>query len=158
MTGLVPILSLRGCHQLYPVAMKFLTKTLYSASKRPRPSILADIRDAEVTRERASMIARWGPPIYGLVDIRDRIGTRRNLPTLAPARADEEHRTPIRNVHPRTRSGPRRPRRGEAEMLEASMNEGERETYQQHASTADATEKPQKRLRLRSTRVRGPRD
>lgn len=104
------------------------------------------------------MIARWGPPVYGLVDIRDRIGTRRNVPTLGPARADEEHRTPIRNAHPSTRSGPRRPRRGEAEMLQASMNEGERETYQQHVSTANATEKPQKRLRLRSTRVRDPRN
>ena len=145
--------------------MELLTETApYSPPKRPRPSITADIRDAAITREaaqeRASMIETWGPPVYGLVDIRDRIGAharaRINASERAPAPAGAIGRRQghsLRVVSSRTpsRPRPRGHRRGEAEVLQADMTKGERETYRQHASTADAAEGP--RRRLRSTRV-----
>ena len=140
--------------------MQFLTTGSCSAPrpKRFKPSITGDIRDAEAARERASMIATWGPPVYGLVDIRDRIGTRASAPAPAPvpARAiGQRHGAPLRGSSPRTPSRPRTRRRGEAEVLQANMTKGERETYGQHASTADAVEEP--RRRLRSTKVRNMR-
>ena len=148
----------------WPLTVELLTDTApYSPPKRCRPSITGDIINAKVARElaqeRASMIKEWGPPVYGLVDIRDRIGARAlvDAPELAPAPPgvigrrrghslrDSSSRTPSR---PR----PRGHRRGEVEALQANMTKGERETYRQHASTADAAEEP--RRRLRSARVR----
>ena len=134
--------------------MGSLTTAPESAPKRSRPSITADIREAAVARkvaqEREDMIAMWGPPVYGLVDIRDRIGARANAP--APT---GRHRPSLLGLSPRTPSRPKGRRRGEVEVLRASMTEGERETYQEHASTVGAVEEP--RRRLRNTRVRNMR-
>jgi hypothetical protein len=155
-----------GIHSPYLVTVEFLTTASYSAPKRPAPSIKADIRAAEgereYAREQARMTAMWGPPVYGLVDIRDRIGTRANapLPAAQPARAISRHdarpQAPSTRAPPRPRVAPSRPRRRrkrEVEVLIASMNKDENEVYQQQRpSTRDAAEEP--RRRLRSTRVK----
>lgn len=147
--------------------MELLTGTApYSPPKRSRPSITADIRNAavarEVAQERANMIEAWGPPVYGLVDIRDRVGARAriNAPELAPAGAGAIGRRQGHSLRDSASRAPSRPRprgrrRGEVEVLQANMTKGEHETYRQHASTADAAEEP--RRRLRSTRARNMR-
>lgn len=111
------------------------------------PSIIADIRDAKAARDRATMTAMFGPPVYGLVDVRDRIGARGKAPggkARAPPTAPVR---PLRTMALGAPSRPKRHRRGEAEVLKASMSKDERETYQQLASEVD---KPRKRLRSMS--------
>ena len=100
--------------------------------------------------------------MYGLVDIRDRIGARAriNASEQAPAPAGAIERRQghsLRDSFSRmpSRPRPRGRRKGEVEALQANMTKGERETYRQHASAADAAEEP--RRRLRSARVRNMR-